>query len=278
MSIQLSLPNKYYRGIRSIERELTPEEHQIINDLIVRYGCNFTRLLNAQHRIGSESMMGKVFEVEVSNIVFALKIVTGRHGCQPEFSIAKHLEEETTFDSHKYFLYSLFCLQCTNIMLGNTIFNGSVLGMELAVGDLVQMLENAIVTEDRLAKYLNQIIKGIFVMARSNVFHGDLHPRNTFIVMHECKLRAVIGDFGSAELTEPSETSVESEFMPLYRGMLEILPQSRYDNLKRKLTEVNEKLMLLSREIMPNEEGEITRKMIIDRLDWQEDGIKNWHK
>src|SRR5438552_2206950 len=99
--------------------------------------------------------------------------------------------------------------------------------METAIGDLSQVIKYSIVNEKLLLGYILDIIESVKIMSMEQIFHGDLHIRQIFIVLRNvinCEpiQKAVIGDFGE-HLRIDSPTMHLTDLKTFFKSLLEII-------------------------------------------------------
>lgn|SRR3990167_2385284 len=187
-------PGQRYTGVHLI-RELTQDQFDLIENTIAHEKCNVLDTTVLERRIGSNSEAGIVFEAELdihgNKIPIAIKFVTNTNEASQEFQMANAVPE------YYYFLSTLFLLNC-NVDLYGKISVMSVIGMELAVGDIGQVVKYTSVSCREVDMFVYNVMESVELLAESFVYHGDLHHQNVFIVSRGGEYRAVIGDFGKS--------------------------------------------------------------------------------
>lgn len=243
----LNFNNKYYSGLHFHKSIL---EHQIerFEDILNDESCNIFDRIKVIRQIGSESLYATIWEIdfylsdveksdlEPEKIKLAIKVQKNLEKTLSEIDINNFLQEY----SSDYFLRFYGNVYCENInLIGDSSFSGYFMFMNLAVGDLAQYIIQGNVSESDLEKFVSQIYEAIYHLAIHQIYHGDLHLKNAFIVKDiSGNLRAVIGDFGESEATD-SITAHTSDIVKFSSSLAVFLKGKRkYSRLERKLLEL----------------------------------------
>lgn len=240
----MKFSGKYYEGIhkvRPINREKLLKFQEILED----EKCNVFSKISIIQRIGSPSLYATIWEInfildESNGIKMAVKVQKGIDKTLQEIDINKYLNLYPT-----YFLQMYGSIYCQNISIPNlkdpssyNTFEGYFIFMELAIADLAQLLTLTKVTEDELRTIISQVFDSIYIMGKLQLFHGDLHIRNIFIVPRENTIRAVIGDFGET-IGIDSITSHTSDIYRFATSLLEFLKTNKsYTTIKVKIENI----------------------------------------
>lgn len=221
---------KHYRGIHQT-REISPKE---LDELL---SCDSLDRIRVVERIGTPSQYATIWKVKIDvdndDLIAALKVQRDVEKSQNEIEIQTFLQPY-----RKYFLELYTSLWCDNIQLvGQNEFSNFLIVMELAVADLGQFLLQRQVSETELLNYILQVIDSVYYLGKFQLFHGDLHIHNVFIVSRDNQLRAVIGDFGET-IGIDSITSHTSDLYRFLTSLLEFLSShfpNRYFQLTNKI-------------------------------------------
>lgn len=197
-----------YAGL-NIHSPLTDKQINLFKEYLDKLECNIFENLTMKRRIGSESLHATVWEgvVNISNvtqsIVFAIKIESVEKG-ESEARIGKYLSQWSD-----YFLITYDSIICDRIQFNQQTYSGLFIFMEFAVGDLYQFLFSNYVSSETILSYIQDVLGSLYFLGKSQLYHGDLHIKNVFIVnrklvsqgqilRHSSQniLKAVIGDFG----------------------------------------------------------------------------------
>ena len=214
--------------------------------LIELLNCDLFQNLQILRQIGSDSVFGTVWlailEKDPFYATFAIKIQTNRRKAHQEFNIQYKLS--SIFPNN--FLIPYTNIDCDQITFNDdnqqiTKKSGNFIFMEVAIGDLFQVLKYNYISDKELIEYVLQIIDSVEIMSLHSIYHGDLHIRQVFIVQrnHEQrnnKYRAVIGDFGES-IEFVSATTHLSDIGYFLTSLNESL-----DNVNRKHSLFDDKL------------------------------------
>ena len=194
---------------------------------------------NGKSKFPTVDKKSEIDETEIpEKIKLAIKVQKNLEKTLSEIDINNFLQEVES----DYFLRFYGNVYCENINLVNdSSFSGYFMFMDLAIGDLAQYINGANVSETELVEFVSQIYEAIYHLAIHQIYHGDLHLKNAFIVKDikgKGSLRAVIGDFGESEATD-SITAHTSDLVKFSSSLAEFLKNKRkYSRLERKLLEV----------------------------------------
>jgi hypothetical protein len=233
----MEFPDARYEGLHSTFL-LTGSNREKFTELIE---CDLFDQINVLRRIGSDSMFGtawlSVLETEDFQPNFVIKVQKNIPKALEEFRIQSKLSTS----SPDNFLIPYKSINCDNISFNDkgksvSIKNGNFIFMEVAQGDLEQLLKFDYVNDQTLIEFILQIIDGVEIMALNSIYHGDLHIRQIFIVTRNCKTRAVIGDFG--ESIEIVSVTTHLSDIGYFLGSL----NETLDNLRRKYSSFDKKL------------------------------------
>ena len=228
--------------------------------------CNIFNRIKVVRRIGSESFYATVWEVDfILNkrpIKMAIKIQKDVVKTLNEIEINNFLKTWP-----KYFLQMYGSIYCEKIQLKDDSFDSYFMFMELAIADLAQLLTLRDVSETDLIHLIDQVMDSIYVLGKSQLFHGDLHVKNVFIVPRDNDIRAVIGDFGETVGID-SITAHTSDIYRFTTSLLEFLSKfDKYYLVKAKLKEITKSVNKLTirvendydkwNEIHRDEEGDV---------------------
>jgi hypothetical protein len=241
---------KYYSGLhfhKSIRADQIEKFEEILND----ESCDIFNRIKVIRQIGSESLYATIWEIdfylsdkkseiEPEKIKLAIKVQKNVEKTLSEIDINNFLQETES----EHFLRFYGNVYCENINLVNdSSFSGYFMFMDLAIGDLAQYISGANVSQSELEKFVSEIYEAIYHLGIHQIYHGDLHLKNAFIVKDvnikgEGNLRAVIGDFGESEATD-SITAHTSDIVKFSSSLAVFLKGKRkYPSLERKLLEV----------------------------------------
>ncbi len=154
----------------------------------------------------------------------------------------KENDEETEFgyffnNYSNNFIRTYHDMSCPNIifapgdkdgMCANSkkVCSGYFIFMELAKGNLAQILSQSVVNDKQLTKYILDVLVSIELMTMNFVSHNDLKPENIYIVIRNKQLKAVVGDFGICKKVKSLKTHTKSirQFLTLLRPYTETRP------------------------------------------------------
>jgi serine/threonine protein kinase len=237
----LQFNNLHNKKIHHVESLSIEDINHIINMLNDKQ-CNLFPLIKIKERIGSESLHATVWKIEINGKYLALKVQSNDEKSLNEIEINSYLNNWPS-----YFINYYGNLYCENININKQIFSGYFLFMELAIGDLAQYLiyQNN-VSEKECIQFVLDVFEGIYILGKNQIYHGDLHIRNIFIVMRDnlrkADLRkAVIGDFGESKGID-SITSHTSDIYKFCTSLLEFLNSysqfNKWIKIKKLLREI----------------------------------------
>lgn len=229
----MKVQGQYYKGIHN-PLQLTAAQYQRFNDLILRYKCDVFSKIKVIQRIGSESAYATIWEIEIEDMKMVVKIQKDKEKSLREIDINNFL---IPYDD--YFLKFYDSLYCNKIEMKTETFDGYFMFMELAIGDLEQFLIYNNVSDNQLQNFIAQVFDSIYVLGKLQLFHGDLHIKNVFIVVRNGLQKAVIGDFGET-IGIDSITSHTSDLYRFVTSLLELLNRSpqKYFQTKNKLKQI----------------------------------------
>ena len=226
---------------------VTERQLDVFRSILNDENCNIFSRIKVLKRIGSLSLYATVwetkFQLNSDDISLAIKV---------QKDLAKTLEEirinEFLNRWPEYFLQMYGSIYCKNIELKDQKFDNYFMFMELAIADLGQLLMNRNVSEKELLTIISQVFDSIYIMGKSQLFHGDLHIKNVFIVPRKeirkreenKQIRAVIGDFGET-IGIDSITSHTSDIFKFATSLLEFLNvnfKNKYATTKLKLQNI----------------------------------------
>lgn len=151
-------------------------------------------------QIGSKSEEAYIYKLIIDNIEFAVKIPKPYYHKTDEYAIHKYLS-----DKYPEYFINIYGIKKCPIFLDEKDYVTDIMFMELALGDLKQIINDG-VNERLLLSYINDIFDSIAIMAREGIYHNDLHIGNVFINKQSY---AVIGDFGKSLLSKYISSSIE---------------------------------------------------------------------
>lgn len=233
----MELPDERYEGLH-IPALLSVDEEE---EFIALVNCDIFKQMVILRRIGSDSAVGTAWlstiDVNGDEKRLVVKLQKDQKKAQQEFDIQYHL-------SSKYpdnFLIGYDSIDCDQVSFTDkeglvTYKSGNFIFMEVAYGDIAQVLQYDHISDKLLIEYVLQVIDGVEIMAKQFIYHGDLHARQIFIVQRDGKNRAVIGDFGEHMQIE-SMTSHLSDISFFLNSLREVLAEVR-----RKRSDFNDKL------------------------------------
>ena len=256
---------EHYQGIHK-PFPITLANVKEFDTLLQDENCNIFDRIKVSRRIGSESVYATVWEVDFMlnkrPIKMAIKIQKDVEKTLNEIEINNFLKTWP-----KYFLQMYGSIYCEKIQLKDDSFDGYFMFMELAISDLAQLITLRDVSETDLIHLIDQVMDSIYVLGKNQLFHGDLHIRNVFIVPRGNDIRAVIGDFGET-IGIDSITSHTSDIYKFASSLLEFLDNfDKYYIVKSKLKDIMKYVNRLSvqlendydkwNETYRDEEGEV---------------------
>lgn len=261
----------YYSGLH-FTQVINEKDVNIFEDILERENCNVFDRIKIIRQIGSKSLYATIWEVdielskelkeskELSNekkeskekIKLAIKVQKNMEKTLSEIDINNFLQEDQL--SRDSFLRYYGNVYCENIdLLKEKTFSGYFMFMELAIGDLAQYIIYSQITEEELASFILDIYEGIYYLGIQQIYHGDLHLRNAFIVYrnngtknikgnknenNKGKKRAVIGDFGESSATD-SITAHVSDLVNFSSSLLTFLESiNKFKKIQYKLANV----------------------------------------
>jgi serine/threonine protein kinase len=226
----MNFPSNRYRGLHMPKLLCKEDENKLKN---ASNGAILSSLFISK-RIGSDSQIGTVWLASLNSLsfVFCCKLQSNRDKAHNEFKILHHL-------SHKWEENFIRAYKCIDTEEGNLIF------MEIAIGDLEQVIKYDTVTEQMLRGFVLDVIDSVEIMASEKVFHGDLHIRQILIVTRNSSKKAVIADFGEHVLID-SPTMHLSDLKTFFKSLLEVIHFQRsvsvimncLDFITRRITEI----------------------------------------
>ena len=227
---------EHYTGLHkasNIDSSQLSKFRSIVSD----ENCSVFERINVIQRIGSESAFATVWETDFQLngeiIKLAVKVQKDVEKTLEEININKFLNTWS-----EYFLQMYGSIYCEKIQLKDSSFDGYFIFMELAIADLAQLLSLRNISEKELIVLIEQVLDSIYVLGKNQLFHGDLHVKNVFIVPRNGTIRAVIGDFGET-IGIDSITSHTSDIYKFTSSLLEFLNRfNKYDLVKKKLKEI----------------------------------------
>ena len=224
----VKLPDKYYEGF-NISKEIIPNDIGKFRSLLEGKNCGIFNDLKVIKRIGSDSVHATVWEIMLRslNIKFAMKVQKDTQKSEHEVIINKILEEWPN-----YFLIMYSNIYCDNISFPGIRgpISGTFMFMEMAIGDLSQLLKLTHVSEIDLISHINDVLNSLEIMGLLQFYHGDLHLGNIFLVVREGSQKMVIGDFGETQMPkdEPLITGYLTDFSKLLGSLLSVLNPQDY--------------------------------------------------
>lgn len=237
---KIKLGGKHYGGLHQVV-PVSSQQKQELAIMIAQDYCNVFSKIHPVKRIGSPSQYATIWEVIIDTqpkMKAALKVQKNQEKSQEEIDIHRFLNSYPD-----YFLEMYDSLWCDRVELGdNEIFSNYLIILELAVADLGQYLTQKKVSERDLVQLVAQVFDSIYVLGKNQLYHGDLHVHNVFIVLRsddssgESYLKAVIGDFGETKGLD-SITSHTSDVFRFTTSLLEFLLRfpNKYENVKNRL-------------------------------------------
>lgn len=231
----MRISGNHYTGFHNV----IPITDYQLNDFKKLLSCNTFDRIEVIQRIGSESLYATIWEIKFDlgkeKITMAIKIQKNIEKTLEEININKFLNEYP-----EYFLQMYDSIYCQKIsLLKESSFSGYFIFMELAIADLAQFLTLTNVSENDLDNFIMQVFDSIYVLGKSQLFHGDLHIRNVFIVPRDNQIKAVIGDFGET-IGIDSITSHTSDIYKFLSSLSEFLNKfpNKYRNTKNKIKDI----------------------------------------
>ncbi|KNC87809.1 serine/threonine protein kinase [Sphaeroforma arctica JP610] len=195
------------------ERKLQSRFHSLNDTELekLRAALNCTLYLSLRARIGSPSLSAVVYKTEVSGFPVAVKFEPNMNKAISEVDI----HYELTNRIPDYVLHYYDAQQCTTE--SHTYL---ILAMELATGDLTQVLRQGSIEYDELRVLIIDVFYSIEEMSKCSVYHGDLHAANIFVINRGGRNLAVIGDFGESTYSQ-SETKHLSDAYRFISSLIE---------------------------------------------------------
>jgi serine/threonine protein kinase len=180
----------HYKGLH-VQRNLHESDIINIRNVIEKTHC---KTLIVTKRIGTPSERATVWEailpVHRGHYVLAVKIPHVYN--EKEYEIAKLLSNKP-----QHFLAMFAKIEC-DVNIYNKTFPRQLLFIELAIGDLRQILDDT-VTPSQLNDYIIDVFDAVSALADLGIKHNDLHLGNVFIVGDGREYtKAVLGDFGES--------------------------------------------------------------------------------
>jgi serine/threonine protein kinase len=231
----MKLSGKHYKGIHNP----SPATKAQMKELL--FCDSIGNKIKVIQRIGSQSQYATVWQVEVrlnsQPLVAALKVQNNLEKSSNEIEIQNFLNQY-----NDYFLELYTSFYCDDVELNpSENFNGALMLMELAIADLGQyLLYGPDVPEKELYRYVFQVLDSVYFLGKSQLFHGDLHINNVFIVIRKNDKKAVIGDFGET-IGLDSITSHTSDLYRFFTSLSEFLSVKfprKYFSLRQKIKSV----------------------------------------
>ena len=231
---------KHYEGIHKV-KPVNTQQLLKFKEILEDKGCDVFSKISVIQRIGSSSLYATVWEINFltnssNSIKMAVKVQKDADKTLQEIEINKFLNAYPD-----NFLQMYGSIYCEKIFLMDDSFSGYFIFMELAIADLAQLLTFTQVSESELQIIISQVFDSIYVMGKLQLFHGDLHIRNVFIVPREDTIRAVIGDFGET-IGIDSITSHTSDIYRFCTSLLEFLNlptfKGKYLKIKTSLEKI----------------------------------------
>jgi len=239
----------YYSGLH-FPKVINEKDINIFEDILEGENCNIFDRIRVIRQIGSKSLYATIWEVdiELSNknernerkIKMAVKVQKNIEKTLSEIDINNFLQEDQL--SRDNFLRYYGNVYCENIdLLKDKSFSGYFMFMELAIGDLAQYIIYSEMTEEELASFILDIYEGIYYLGIQQIYHGDLHLKNAFIVYRDQEQkdrkngrhkRAVIGDFGESSGTD-SITAHISDLVNFSSSLLTFLESRQLYKFKK---------------------------------------------
>lgn len=245
---------KHYEGIHKVKR-IGIKQLSTFKEILKDKKCDIFSKISVIQRIGSDSLYATIWEADVNLFPLSDDLDARNTKQQIKMAIKVQRDSEKTFeeininkflnDYPEYFLQMYGSVYCENISLMDTknpvpviaTFSGDFIFMELAIADLAQLLTFTKVSERDLLTMISQVFDSIYVMGKLQLFHGDLHIRNIFIVSRANTIRAVIGDFGES-IGIDSITSHTSDIYRFCTSLSEFLSNKPYPNVRNKLATI----------------------------------------
>lgn len=226
MEVVLTCPLIHYHGLH-LTRQINLGDIENIRSTIEK-GCDNITIIQ---RIGSYSERASVWEAIIktntTNYVVAIKTPNPHFYRPEEFAI-----DQILLDYPNYFLQTFAQKDCL-ISLEGQVRQVKFLIMELAIGDLHQVLTNSEITEDQLNDYILDVFDAEEKLAELGLKHNDLHIRNVFIICVDNETRAVLGDFGEAKKPQFVSSNFD-DLLKFFTDLKEDIPVYM-SNIKQKL-------------------------------------------
>lgn len=227
--MDIILTDERYKGLH-IPKIITNED----KDQLIKFAkCSVFDYITFLRRIGSDSLRATVWLVSLESktisVTFAIKVQEDVEKSEREIENNKVLMK---YPDH--FLQMYYDVNCDHIVMNGKIFGGIFMFMEVAIGDLAQVLHVSNVTKKELFGYILDVFESVRVMAIAQLFHADLHIRNVFIVYRNGKQKAVIGDFGESFFIS-SPTSHLSDASRFMASLMEELKGTKYFTVKERI-------------------------------------------
>ena len=245
MSVRFN--EKRYNGLHFHENN-NEKKIQKFESILGDEKCNVFDRIKVIQRIGSDSIYATVWEVDFSlaldladtnkeKIKMAIKVQNNVDKSLDEIDINNFLQN---IENRSYFLRFYGNIYCENIELLKQSFNGYFMFMELAIGDLAQYIQMHNVSEKQLIQFIIEVYNSIYMLDSHQIYHGDLHLRNAFIVKRDGENHAVIGDFGETKATDSitAHTSDIVNFSSSLLIFLKSLRNPKYGRIEKKLAEI----------------------------------------
>ena len=248
----MKFAGEHYEGLHKVS-SINPTYIIAFKNMINEKSCDVFANIKVIKRIGSVSVYATVWEINFlinsldnKYIKMAIKIQRDREKTLEEININIFLNQYPD-----YFLQMYDSIYCEQIELKDSVFSGYFMFLELAIGDLKQLLRYSDkVSEAELLTIISQVFDSIYILGKSTLFHGDLHIGNVFIVPRNISernigakatgntIRAVIGDFGEtiAMLSITSHTSDIYKFCTSLSSQL--VTDKKFPNTYRKLKNI----------------------------------------
>ena len=137
--------------------------------------------------IGSPSERATIYKIILKDYVIAVKVMKHGHLRENEYDISREISSKAP----NYFLRTIDRKFC-QINDKNIIFNTQMLFLELAIGDLYQVLDQGIDSRT-LEDYISDVFKAVEVLSNLGYKHNDLTVKNVFVVCTGKNTRAVLG-------------------------------------------------------------------------------------
>lgn len=213
----LSCPSVYYQGLH-LHRQINWNDIENIKKVLdSKDSCKDITIIQ---QIGSPSEEATVWEAMVKtqkeNYVVSVKI--SRQGF---YRPTEYLINQALLDYPDYFLRMFAQKDCT-VTIQDRTDKVKLLFMELAIGDLYQILMDAI-NEEMLNDYILDVFDSEEKLAELGIKHNDLHIRNVFIICNKTRTVAVLGDFGKSIPAEFPGSNFD-DLLKFFGDLKEYLP------------------------------------------------------